>query len=247
MTVVTLQNLAYRDDGAALPGVLMWDATRPGRRPGILVVHGGAGLDDHARGRARQFAELGFLAFACDMYGEGVTGNRQRILEYLAAARRDGHQLARRAGTALNVLSAHPLADGRFAAVGYRFGGLTVLELARSGAELAGAVSVHGTLETAAPAPPSSIKTKLLVCHGALDLHVPMTQVTAFAEEMDHAGADYQVVIYGGAMHGFTHETATGQMTGVAYHARSDGRSSAMIQAFLNEIFTEPSAVPTAR
>lgn len=122
-------------------------------------------------------------------------------------------------------------------AVGYCFGGMTVLELARSGAALAGAVSVHGSLETPRPAEPSAVQGKILVCHGALDPHVPMTQVTAFTEEMKHAGVDYQLLIYGSAMHGFTHETAAGQQPGVAYHALTDARSSAAIGAFLGEIF----------
>ena len=235
--MLTTQPLAYRDGEISLNGFLAWDSVHGARRPGILVVHGGAGLDDHAKGRARRFAELGFLALACDMYGDGVTGNRQRIVEHLTEVRREPGKLRRRAQAALEILSSHPLVDGRLAAVGYCFGGLVVLEVARSGAELAGVVSVHGSLETTAPAQPATIKAKILVCHGALDPHVPMTQVTAFAEEMNRAGADYQIVIYGRAMHGFTHETATGQTPGVAYHALSDARSSTAIQAFFEEIF----------
>ena len=92
---------------------------------------------------------------------------------------------------------------------------MTVLELARSGAALAGTVSVHGSLETARPAEPSAVHGKILVCHGALDPHVPMTQVTTFTDEMKHAGVDYQLIVYGSAMHGFTHETATGQQPGL--------------------------------
>ena len=121
--------------------------------------------------------------------------------------------------------------------MGYCFGGMTVLELARSGIDLAGVVSVHGSLETARPAEAATIKTRILVCHGALDPHVPMTHVTAFTEEMNRAGADYQVIVYSGAMHGFTHETETGQQPGVAYHALSDARSSRAIQTFFDEIF----------
>jgi dienelactone hydrolase len=227
----------YKDGDAALNGMFVWDSDEGGRRPGILVAHGGGGLDDHAKGRAHQFAELGYVVFACDMYGDGVVGNRKRIVEYLMTVRRDPLQLRRRAGPALEILASHPLVDGRLAAVGYCFGGMVVLELARGGADLAGVVSVHGTLETVVPAQPSTIKAKILVCHGALDPHVPMTQVTGFADEMEGAGADYRIAIYGHAMHGFTHETATGQMPGVAYHAPSDVRSSLAIRSFFEEIF----------
>jgi dienelactone hydrolase len=230
------QPVAYRDEDARLNGFLAVDVARRDKRPGILVVHGGAGLDDHARGRARRFAEAGFVAFACDMYGEGITG-RDAIVRHIMELRSHRDLLRRRTQPAIDILSRHPHVDGRIAAVGYCFGGMAVLELARSGAPLAGTVSVHGSLETARPAGPSAIQGKILVCHGALDPHVPMTQVTTFAEEMKHAGVDYQLIIYGSAMHGFTHETATGQQPGVAYHARTDVRSSAAIAAFLVEIF----------
>ena len=101
-----------------------------------------------------------------------------------------------------------------------------------------GTVSVHGSLDTPRPAEPSAVRGKILVCHGALDPHVPMTQVTTFTEEMKHAGVDYQLIVYGSAMHGFTHETATRQQPGVAYHAPSDARSSAAIGTFFDEIFS---------
>jgi dienelactone hydrolase len=230
------ERLAYRDGDVRLNGFLAVDAARRDKRPGILVVHGGAGLDDHARGRARRFAESGFVVIACDMYGEGIT-SRDAIVRHIMELRNNRDMLRRRAQLAIDILSRHPQVDGRIAAVGYCFGGMTVLELARSGAVLAGSVSVHGSLETPQPAEPSAVQGKILVCHGALDPHVPMTQVTAFTEEMKRAGVDYQLLIYGRAMHGFTHETATGQQPGVAYHALTDVRSSAAIGAFFGEIF----------
>lgn len=235
MTLET-QPMAYFDESVRLEGFLALDAARRDKRPGILVVHGGAGLDDHARGRARRFAEAGFVVFACDMYGEGITG-RDAIVRHVVELRNDRDMLRRRAQPAIEILSRHPQVDGRIAAVGYCFGGMAVLELARGGAALAATVSVHGGLETSRPAQPSAVQGRILVCHGALDPHVPMTQVTAFTEEMKHAAADYQLIIYGSAMHGFTHETATGQQPGVAYHARTDARSSVAIQTFLDEAF----------
>jgi dienelactone hydrolase len=111
-----------------------------------------------------------------------------------------------------------------------------VLELARTGAELAGVISVHGSLESAQPARAGAVKTKLLVCHGALDPHVPTGQVTGFIEEINEAGADWQLIVYGGAMHGFTHDSGPAA-PGVAYDAAADGRSFTAIKTFLAEIF----------
>jgi dienelactone hydrolase len=231
--------IVYRDGDARLTGFLAIDADRAGKRPGVLVVHGGAGLDDHARGRARRFAESGLAVLACDMYGDGVTGNRERIMRHISDFRTDRQALVRRVQSAMEVLSSRPHVDGRIAAVGYCLGGMIVLEYARSGAEISGVVSVHGSLETTSAAEPSSIRARMLICHGALDPHVPMSQVTAFAEEMKDAGADYQLIVYGSAMHGFTHETATGQQPGVQYHAQTDARSSIAIQGFFRELFRE--------
>ncbi len=230
------EEIVYRDEDARLHGWLAINADRAGRRPGILIVHGGAGVDDHARGRARRFAEAGFVAFACDMYGEGVTGDRERTMRHIEELRNDRAVLARRVQSAIDVLASRPDVSGGIAAIGYCFGGMVVLEYARSGADIDGVVSVHGSLETPHPAEPSSIRARLLVCHGALDPYVPMSQVTTFADEMKHAGADYQLMVYGNAMHGFTHETATGQQPGVHYHAQTDARSTIAIRQFLAEI-----------
>jgi dienelactone hydrolase len=120
-----------------------------------------------------------------------------------------------------------------------------VLELARSGAHLAGVISVHGSLETAKPARPGDVKAKILVCHGAVDPHVPTRQVTDFIDEMNAVQADYQLIVYGGAMHGFTHDVGP-QAPGVAYHAVSDKRSFLAIKTFLSEIFGTEDAPHTA-
>jgi dienelactone hydrolase len=218
--------------------VLVVDDALQDRRPGILVIHGGAGLDDHAEGRAQRLAGLGYVVFACDMYGDGVAGDRQRVMSCINELRADRRRLCERARAGIDVLVSHSQVDGRVAAVGYCFGGMTVLELARGGVDLAGAVCVHGSLVTTRPAQPDSVKPRILVCHGALDPHGPPAHVVAFIEEMNHASADWQLIVYGGAMHGFTHETATGQTPGVMYHAPSDARSSVAIQRFLDDLFS---------
>ena len=225
----------YRDADAELRGLLIWDGS-DGARPGMLVVHGGAGLDDHAKGRARRLAKLGLLVFACDMYGKAVIGDRERVLTCLRELVSDRDRISRRVQAGVDVLLSHPLANGEVAAIGYCFGGRAVLELARTGAQLSGAVSVHGTLESAQPARAGDVRTKVLVCHGALDPHVPTAQVTRFMDEMNEAGADWQLIVYGGAVHGFTHDVGP-EAPGVAYDAAADARSSAAITAFLAEVF----------
>lgn len=240
MTLST-RTIRYRDGDAELTGTLFWNSIQDRQRPGVLVVHGGAGLDDHARGRAKRLAELGYTVFACDMYGNGVAGNRERVMARINELRRDTAKLCQRAQTGIEVLAARPEVSGKIAAVGYCFGGMTVVELARSGMELAGVVSVHGSLSTTKPAEPGAVRAKVLVCHGALDPHVPMPHVSGFIEEMNHAGVDWQLIVYGGAMHGFTHEAGPA-VPGVAYHRRSDLRSAVAIKNFLVELFGADSA-----
>ena len=233
---IETQSVTYRDGDTDLTGIFFSDTARPSRRPGLLVVHGGGGLDEHAKGRARGFAGSGYVVFACDMYGNGVAGSRERVMARLKELVSDPAKLCQRGLAAIRILASHPQIDTRMAAVGYCFGGMTVLELARSGAGLAGVVSVHGSLRTSRPAQPGAVKARILVCHGALDPHVPASHVAAFIEEMNQADADWQLIVYGGAMHGFTHESAP-QFPGVAYHAAADARSSSSIRAFFTELF----------
>jgi dienelactone hydrolase len=238
---MTSQQIDYRDGDTLLSGMLFTDPPRQGKGPGLLLVHHGGGLDDHAKGRAKSFAALGFVVFACDMYGPGVAGNRERVMACLTEMRDDPAKLCRRARAGLDILSVHPQVDGRLAAIGYCFGGMTVLQMARSGAEFAGVVSVHGSLATVLPAEAGAMKSKILVCHGALDPHVPMPHVNTFVDEMKQAGADWQLIMYGDAMHGFTHEAAAG-IPGVAYNASADARSTAAIRDFFTELFGPPAS-----
>lgn len=235
---LTTHTVAYTDHDTPLTGELHWD-TDGVPRSGILLIHGGGGLDDHARGQASRYAALGYVVFACDMLGDGVAGDRERVIGSLTAMREDPGLLAGRARAGLAELGRCGLARGPFAAVGFCFGGLAALTLARSGAGLAAAVAIHGSLATTRPAEPGAVKARVLACHGALDPHVPMADVTSFAQEMDHAGADWQLIIYGGAMHGFTHQHAVpGAIPGVAYHRLADERSFAATTAFLAETLT---------
>ena len=184
---LTTRTVAYADQDTGLTSELYLD-TGGASRPGILLIHGGAGLDDHARGQASRYAALGTWSSACDMLGDGVAGDRARVIGSLTAMRDDPELLAGGARAALAELAGGGLATEPFAAVGFCFGGLAALTLARYGAGLAAAVSIHGSLATTHPAGPGAVKARVLACHGALDPHVPMADVAGFAEEMDHAG-----------------------------------------------------------
>jgi len=233
MTIAT-RVLSYCDFDTKLTGVLHWDAAQPTPRPGILLIHGGGGLDDHARDQAHRYAGLGYTVLACDMYGDGVAGDRERVMACVTALRDDPALLARRGQAGLTALSGCAEADGPVAAVGFCFGGMAALTLARSGADLAGAVSIHGSLATSRPAQPGAVTARILACHGAADPHVPMDDVAKFAAELDNAGADWQMAIYGRAMHGFTHKHATpGSIPGVAYDPVADARSFSTVSTFL--------------
>jgi dienelactone hydrolase len=234
---VIVNSLVYEDLDTRLTGVLCQEESRTS--PGILLIHGGAGLDEHARQQARRYAALGYSVLACDMFGDGVAGDRDRVMATVMALRDDPAFMVRRARAGLAALTASPGTSGPVAAVGFCFGGLTALQLARSGADLAAVVSMHGSLATRAPAQPGSVRAKVLACHGAADPHVPLSDVTAFAGEMDAAGADWQLIMYGGAQHGFTHAHAQpGEMPGVAYHEPTDRRSFAAARDLLAEAMT---------
>jgi len=229
--------VSYSDGTTALTGSLHGPSPAPA---GILLIHGGAGLDDHARAQAARWAALGYAVLACDMYGDGVAGDRQRVMTELTALRDDAELLTRRAVAGLEVLRSHAGPAAPLAAVGYCFGGLAALTVARRAGPIAAAVSIHGSLGTVAPARPGAVSARLLVCHGAADPHVPFSQVSAFADEMEAAGADWQLIMFGGARHGFTHRLAApGQTPGVAFHEAADRRSFAAAADFLAAAFAE--------
>jgi dienelactone hydrolase len=233
---IVTRDLFYRDLETPLTGLFCWNEAQEGPRPGILLIHGGAGLDAHAREQARRYAGLGYAVLACDMFGDGIAGNRERVMACLLALRDDPGRLVRRGQAGLTALAGCPEAAGPAAAVGFCFGGMAALALARAGTNLAAVVSIHGSLVTSAPARPGDVTARILACHGAADPHVPPGDVAAFAAEMNHAGADWQLVMYGRAQHGFTHQHAVpGAMPGVAYDRLADERSFAAVRAFLAE------------
>jgi dienelactone hydrolase len=228
--------LPYRDLDTPLTGQFCWNDGQEGLRPGILLIHGGAGLDAHAREQACRYAALGYAVLACDMFGDGIAGDRERVMACLLALRDDPDLLVRRGQVGLAALAGCQEVAGPAAAVGFCFGGMAALALARSGADLAGVVTIHGSLATSRAARPGAVTARILACHGAADPHVPAADVAAFAEEMNHAEADWQLVMYGRARHGFTHRHAVpGAMPGVAYDRLADERSFAAARTFLAE------------
>src|SRR6185312_6946584 len=235
------KDIEYQDGALKMRGLLAYDDAHSGKRPGILVVHESWGLGEHAIERAKMLAREGYIALAADMYGDRrVASDLPQAMELIGELRTDPGKLRQRAESALAALKAQPHVDpSRLAAIGFCFGGTTVLELARGGADLRGVVSFHGGLQTAAPAEPRAVTPKVLVCTGADDPMIPPDQVTAFEDEMRKAGADWQVIAYGNTVHSFTNPDAgkTVKLDGVAYNAQTDKRSWAAMRSFFDEIF----------
>jgi dienelactone hydrolase len=237
---VVTQTVTYRQDGTVMRGFLAYDDGLSGKRPGVLVVHEWWGLNDFARERALKLAGLGYVVLAADMYGGGATTRDRGEAGKLAGALIKNPDLLRaRAQAALQVLAADPRVDPkRLAAIGFCFGGTTVLELAYSGADLAGVVSFHGGLPRPQPGDLSRLKSKILVLHGADDPLVPAAGLTAFEQAMRQAGADWQMVFFGGAVHAFTNPAAgDNKASGAAYDARAARRSWRYMQEFFREIW----------
>jgi dienelactone hydrolase len=235
---VQSRTVDYDHNGSALEGYLAWDDRYEGARPGVLVVHEWYGLNDYARRRADQLAELGYIAFAADIYGKGVrpTNNEEAGAE-AGKYRADRPLLRGRAMAGLDALLHAPNVDReRIAAIGYCFGGMTVLELARSGADIDGVVSFHGSYTTDMPAQPGQVKAKVLVLHGAADPATPWDQVLALKDEMEAAQVDWQLVAYAGALHAFTNPEVN-RPPNAAYHPDADRRSWEDMLQFFAELF----------
>jgi len=234
------RDLDYRHGNTLLQGFLAYDDSIQGKRPGVLIVHEWYGINDYAKGRARQLADLGYVVFALDMYGKGIRPkNNDEAGKEAGIYRKDRHLMRERASAGLEVLKSQPQVDPkRIAAIGYCFGGGTVLELARSGADIKGVVSFHGNLDTPDPNDAANIRAKILVLTGADDPGVPDTQVLGFEKEMRAAGVDWSLVRYGNAVHSFTNPASGDDPSkGAAYNANADKRSWKAMQDFFLEIF----------
>jgi dienelactone hydrolase len=230
----------YKQGDTVLEGYLVYDTAISGKRPGVLLVHQWKGLTDYEKKRAEMLARLGYVAFAADIYGKGVRPkDAQEAGQQAGKYKRDRQLLRARALAGLEVLRRHELADPkRLAAIGYCFGGTTVIELARSGAELGGVVSFHGGLDSPNPAEGRNIKCKVLALHGADDPYVPAKDLAAFEDELRQAKVDWQLIKYGGAVHSFTDWNAGDNTAGgAAYNEKADRRSWEAMKGFFAEVF----------
>ena len=231
--------IQYSQNGTALKGYLYFDDRFAGKRPGILVAHEWWGLNDYARKRARMLAELGYVAFAMDMYGQ------DRVTEHADTAQGWMKQIAgntdawlARARAGLEQLQQHARVDAsRLAAIGYCFGGSTVMQMAYAGLPLKAVVSFHGSLPPATAQQAGQMRAAILGEHGARDAFVPEARVQAFCQALDEAGTDYVLTILANARHAFTNpDAARYGIDNVRYDARADHRSWAQMKAFLEEM-----------
>jgi dienelactone hydrolase len=240
LAAIQTKMVEYKHGNAVLEGYLAYDDAIQGKRPGILVVHEWNGLQSYVKKRTEQLAKLGYVAFAIDMYGKGIRPkNPQESAAEATIYRQDRKLMRDRATAGLQVLQQNSLTDvKRIAAIGYCFGGGTVLELARSGANIAGVASFHGNLDTPNPSDAKNIKAKVLVLHGANDPLVPKEQVKAFETEMRQANVKWQLVSYPQAVHSFTNpESGDDPSKGVAYNKNADERSWRAMKQFFAQIF----------
>lgn len=243
------EEVSYQAGDTTLKGYLARDTAVQGKRPGILVVHEWWGHNEYARKRAEQLAELGYVALAVDMYGDGKTAAHPDDAGKFAGAVRSNLPLmeARFAAARAFLNSQADVDPQQNAAIGYCFGGGVVLEMARSGADLDGVVSFHGSLGGGSTASPGEVKARVLVINGADDPFVTAEQIAAFKAEMDAAGAEYTFINYPGVRHSFTNPGADafGEKFGLplAYDAEADADSWAEMQAFFQSLFGEAATV----
>ena len=239
---VRTEVIEYKQGDAVLEGYLAYDDAVKGKRPSVLIVHEWMGVNPYVKKRAEQLAKLGYVAFAADIYGKGVRPKNSDEAAAESKKYKTDRQLMRaRVNAGLDVLKKHKLVDTkRTAAIGYCFGGTTVLELARGGADINGIVSFHGGLDSLNPNDAKNIKGKVLALHGGDDPFVPAEQVAAFQDEMRKANVDWHMVVYGGAVHSFTNPDAGNDNSkGAAYNEKADKRSWEDMKQFFSEIFKQ--------
>jgi len=233
------QTIDYHDGSTALEGYLAYhDTGAP--KPAVLVSHDWSGRRELACKGAERVADMGYVGFALDMYGKGIfgaDGDADRNGALMAPFAQDRALLRRRINAAVHAVRQLPQVDPtRVAAMGYCFGGLCVLELARSGADVKGVVSIHGIF-VPGDVPNEIITAKVLCLHGHDDPMVPPEQVLAFETEMTRGNVDWQVHVYGGTMHAFTNPKANNPGFGTVYNEIAANRAYRSIESFLGEVF----------
>jgi dienelactone hydrolase len=235
--MICTQNVDYRDAETLCKGVLAFDDAWPGPLPGILISHMWSGREEFVEGKARDLANLGYAAFALDMYGEGRRGRTPDECRALMQPLVDNRALlTRRISAALSAMrSLTQVDERRIAALGFCFGGMCVLDLARSGADVRGVISMHGLLKSH-DLPKQRIQAKVLALHGNEDPLAPVEDMVAFQAEMTSAQADWQLHIFGGTRHAFTNPNAANPEAGLMYNPTAERRSWAALLEFLAEV-----------
>ena len=238
MTIQT-RTIDYQDGDVDLQGYLAWDDSVEGKRPGVMIAHAWAGRSDFDNGKAQALAKLGYVGFALDNFGRGILGtNTEENSALIQPFLDDRAMLQGRLQIALEVLKGLDEVDAsRVAAIGFCFGGLCVLDLARTGTDIRGVVSFHGLFGSPGNTAGNKIKAKVLALHGWDDPMAPPDQVVSLAEELSSMGADWQVHGYGNTMHAFTNPQANDPDFGTVYSPDADRRSWNAMQDFLSEIF----------
>ncbi|MFZ2727355.1 MAG: dienelactone hydrolase family protein [Methylococcaceae bacterium] len=232
-------NVTYLDGDVACEGFFAFDDSFSGRRPAVLVSHPWAGRNEFVLEKAKQLAELGYVGFALDMYGSGKVGashdeNAQLMQPFID----DRAMLQKRIQAALSAVKLLPWVDDKaIAAIGFCFGGLCVLDLARTGVDIKGVVSFHGLLNAPDNLQGIDIKAKVLALHGHDDPMGKVEQVLAFEEEMTKAHADWQLHAYGNTVHAFTNPAASFPELGMVYSEMANRRSWLAMRNFLDELF----------
>ena len=238
MSIVS-NTVVYLDGDVVLEAFFAFDDALSGRRPAVLINHTWVGRDDFVAEKATKLATLGYVGFAVDMYGKGVLGTGpEQNMKLMQPFMADRAMLQQRMKAALAAVKLMPwVDDNKIAAIGFCFGGLCSLDLARTGADIKGVVSFHGLLIPPGNTQSNVIKAKVLALHGRDDPLVPTEQVLAFEQEMTEAGADWQLHSYGNTLHGFTNPLANDPDFGAVYQPDADRRSWTAMQNFLAEIF----------
>jgi dienelactone hydrolase len=237
----------YKDGETMLEGFLAWDDTKAKvdgsmTAPGVMIVHQWLGLTDYEKSRAKQLAELGYVAFAADIYGKNERPAGMQQAGPKAGSFKSNRELYRkRLMLGLDQLKAIKAVDvSDLAAIGYCFGGTGVIELARAGAEIDGVVSFHGGLDSPKPEDGKNIKTKVLICHGADDPFMTVADIDAMKSEFNAARVDWQMIYYSNAVHSFTQPMAGNDNSrGAAYNKAADERSWHAMKDFFEEVFAD--------
>ena len=237
---IKTETVTYKEGQAELEGFIAYDDSKTGPLPAVIIVHDWMGPGEYTQMRAKQLAELGYYAFAADIYGKTTRPKNNEEAGKIAGEFRNGDRklLRARAKAAYDfVTKQKQVQKSKISAMGYCFGGSTVLEMARAGLPLKGVLSFHGGLSNPNPKDAKNIKSKLLVMHGAIDPYVSAEEFVNFKKELDEAKVDYQITMYSGAVHAFTQKhVGTDIKSGAAYNEAADKRSFEDMKDFLAEV-----------